>query len=295
MRVLVIGASGQVGRALCAAFASRHTVVPASHQHVEAGQQPVDLGDGASIARLWRDVRPELALLAGGMCNVDGCELEPDACRRVNVAGTQALAHEAQATGATVVFFSTDHVFDGSRDIYRETDPVAPMNVYSESKVQAEEILRWCLPERHLILRTSGVYGCDAYRRNFVLRLIDRIRRREPVTVPEDQWGSPTYAEDLAGAALVLVTRGQTGTFHATSPDFVSRLGFARRICQHFDLDSSLIVPRATSSLGQAARRALKVRLDCRKLDEAGVDPFQTIDAGLDRLRAAFESVAERQ
>jgi dTDP-4-dehydrorhamnose reductase len=294
MRVLVIGASGQVGRALCAAFASPHAVVPASHQHVEAGQQPIDLGDGASIARLWRDVQPELVLLAGGMCNVDGCEIEPDVCRRVNVAGTQAIAREAQATGATVVFFSTDHVFDGSCDINRETDPVAPMNVYSESKVQAEEILRRCLPGRHVILRTSGVYGCDAHRRNFVLRLIDRIRRGEPVTVPENQWGSPTFAEDLAGATLALVTRGQTGTFHATSPDFVSRVTFARRICERFELDPSLIVPRATSSLGQAARRPLKVRLDCRKLAEAGVEPFQTIDAGLRRLRASLESVAER-
>jgi dTDP-4-dehydrorhamnose reductase len=294
MRVLVIGASGQVGRALCAAFAPRHTVIAASHQHVEQGQRSVDLADGASIAGLWLDVRPDLVLLAGGMCNVDGCELEPDLCLRVNVAGTQAVADQARATDAAVVFLSTDHVFDGSRDFNRETDPVAPIYVYADSKVQAEEILRRCLPGRHLILRTSGVYGVDAYRRNFVLRLVDRIRQGEQVTVPEDQWGSPTFAEDLARAALVLVTRGETGTFHATSPDFVSRIAFARLICQHFELDSSLLVPRPTSSLGQAAKRPLKVRLDCRKIGEAGVDPFQTIDAGLDRLRALLEPVAER-
>src|SRR5713101_7147312 len=146
MRALVIGASGQVGRALCAAFAPRHTVVAASHQHVEPGQQYVDLGDRESIATLWRDSRPDLVLLAGGMCHVDRCELEPDICRRVNVAGTEAIAQEARASGAMVVFFSTDHVFDGSRGIYLETDPVSPLNVYSESKVQAEEILRRYLP-----------------------------------------------------------------------------------------------------------------------------------------------------
>lgn len=293
-RALVIGASGQVGRALCAAFGRTYAVVAASHQHVQPGQQQVDLADaGGSLTRLYLEVRPEIVLLAGGMCNVDGCELEPDACRQVNVEGTRTVAENARESGAMVVFFSTDHVFSGCRELHCETDPVAPLNVYSESKARAEEVLRECLPDRHLIMRTSWVYGPDAYRRNFVLRLIDHVGQGRPLTVPEDQWGSPTWTEDLARAVRFLVERGETGTFHAAGPEFVSRVRLATRVCARFELDPALIVPRPTSSLGQVARRPLEVQLDCQKLAETGVERFRNIDAGLKGLRAWLTAPAE--
>lgn len=284
-RALVIGASGQVGRALCTAFARGYDVVAASHQHVEGHDEHVDLADAAGVRDLMRRVRPEVVLLAGGMCNVDGCELETELCDQVNVIGTHVLADEAGSIGSHVVFFSTDHVFDGSRDRNREIDPVAPMNVYSTSKVKAEHILRRILPGRHLIIRTSSVYGVDTHRRNFVVRLIDRVSQRLPLDVPEDQWGSPTFTEDLAHAASILVERREKGTFHATGPDYVSRSSFAVQICEQFGLDAAMILPCPTSSLKQPARRPRGVLLDCEKLAKAGVPPFVGIEAGLARLR----------
>lgn len=289
-RVLVIGASGQVGRALCAAFGGDYPLVAAGHQHAEGDHERLDLADAESIRAVWQKVNPSIVLLAGGMCNVDGCELEPTRSHAVNVAGTAAVADVARQTGALVVFFSTDHVFDGARESYGEEDDVSPMNVYSRSKAEAEAALRAALPDRHLILRTSSVYGVDRYRRNFVIRFVDSLTAGRPVTVPDDQWGSPTHTEDLARATRVLVDTGLRGTFHATGPDFVDRATFARRICAQFALDPSLIVPRPTSALGQAALRPRGVKLDCRKLLAAGVPPFMTIDEGLARLRAAIEA-----
>lgn len=287
-RVLVIGASGQVGRALCAAFGPDYPLVAAGHQHAEGDHERVDLADAQSIRSVWQKVNPSIVLLAGGMCNVDGCELDPARSRAVNVAGTAAVADAARDSGAVVVFFSTDHVFDGSRESYGEADRVSPMNVYSRSKAEAETALRAALPDRHLILRTSSVYGVDRYRRNFVIRFVDSLMAGKCVSVPDDQWGSPTYTEDLARATRVLVDAGRRGTFHATGPDFVDRATFARSICAHFGLDASLIVPRPTSALGQAAPRPRGVKLDCGKLLAAGVAPFLTIDQGLTRLRAAI-------
>jgi dTDP-4-dehydrorhamnose reductase len=291
-RVLVIGASGQVGRALCSAFEREYAVVPASYQHLEPGHRYANLADIPSLVKLCEEVRPDVVLLAGAMCHVDGCEREPELCRRVNVGGTEAIVRQMAAAGGTVVFFSTDHVFDGSRESHRETDPVAPLNVYSASKAKAEDILRAHLPARHLVLRTSWVYGFDVYRRNFILRLVDQLSQGTPMTVPEDQWGSPTFAADLATATRVLLESGQRGTFHATGIDFVTRAELARRVCVQFDLDPALVIARATKDLGQAAPRVLKVRLDCEKLERAGVEPFRGLDAGLQALRAWSETWA---
>jgi dTDP-4-dehydrorhamnose reductase len=287
-RVLIIGASGQVGRALCAVFESGYDVVAASHRHVEGHDEHVDLADGPGVRQLMHRLRPEIVLLAGGMCNVDGCEIETELCDQVNVVGTQVLAEEAWAVGARVVFFSTDHVFDGSRDRNREIDPVAPVNVYSSSKVKAEHILRRVMPGRHLILRTSSVYGVDTHHRNFVVRLVDRVSQRRSLEVPEDQWGSPTFTEDLARTARLLIERGEKGTFHATGPDYVSRLAFALQICEEFGLDTAMIVPRPTSSLRQPAPRPRGVLLDCDKLNKVGLPPFVGIESGLTRLRESM-------
>lgn len=289
-RVLVIGASGQVGRALCSTFEREYSVVAASCRHLEPGHRYANLSDAAAIVNLCEEVRPDTLLLAGGMTHVDGCEQAPDVCRRINVGATEAIARHMAATGGTVVFFSTDHVFDGSYPAHGEIDPVAPMNVYSASKAEAEDVLRTHLPERHIVLRTSWVYGLDIYRRNFILRLVDQLRQGNPVMVPEDQWGSPTFAEDLASAARVLLERGHRGTFHASGVDFVSRTELAARVCAQFGVDPALIIPRATKSLGQPAPRPLRVKLDCGKLARAGVEPFRSLDAGLAALHAWSES-----
>ena len=228
--------------------------------------------------------------LAGAMCNVDRCEVEPALCHAVNVNGPKVVAEHARRSGALVVFFSTDHVFDGSSEEHSEADAVAPMNVYAKSKVMAEAVLRSHVPDQHLIFRTSWVYGPDPHRRNFVLRAVQCLSEGRPLTVPQDQWGSPTYTEDLANAACVLSDRGATGTFHATGSEFLSRMTLTDRICEHFRLDRDLVRPRPTRSLGQVAKRPLSVRLDCQELAATGIAAFRGVDGGLRAMKAWVDS-----
>ena len=282
--ILVIGASGQLGLALCQEFGSTYNVVAASRSHVDRGQHYVDLADEPGLIRLLDDVQANTILIAAAMCHVDRCELEPKVCHSVNVTGTEIIARHASRNGALVVFFSTDHVFDGTQKCYSEADEMAPLNVYADSKSKAELALRRYVPDRHLILRTSWVYGPDRQRRNFILRMIDQMGKQQTWPVPADQWGSPTYTDDLAKATRMLIKHGHTGTFHATGPEFVSRVALAHRVCVKFGLDSSRLEPRLTETLGQAARRPLMVRLNCQKLHEAGGNMFRDIDAGLTTL-----------
>lgn len=182
------------------------------------------------------------------------------------------------------MFYSTDQVFDGARDAHRETNATAPLNMYARGKAEGEAALRELLPDRHLILRTAWFYGPGAARKNFALRLVARLGVGEVVTVVADQWGTPTYTEDLAGATRWLVKRGASGTFHATRPDRIDRLSLARKICGRFGLDARLLVPKATRELGQAAPRPLRVFLDCRKIREAGFGDFRGVGEGLAAL-----------
>lgn len=294
MRCLLIGASGQLGRALFSVFAPDHEVIPTAHRHPQPGSLALDLADKERVRAILAETRSDLILVAGAMCAVDRCELEPEPCRRINVLGPRTVAEYAREHGSFVVYYSTDHVFDGTHDVYRETDAIAPLNAYARSKAEGETAVRELVPERHLVLRTSWLYGPDAQRMNFPLRCLDRIRVGERVLVPSDQWGSPTYTEDLARATWFLLDQGYTGTFHATGPDFVDRASLARKICARFGLDHRYLVPKPTSELGQAARRPLRVRLDCRKLREAGSGAFRGIDAGLDALGALEPTLLNR-
>lgn len=295
MRVLLIGGSGQLGGALGAAFAGSGEMLTTACLHPQRGQIALDLGDRLATTALLETWRPDLVLLAGAMCHVDRCEQEPDLCRRINVEGPIAVAEFARAHGTRMVFFSTDHVFDGTQPSYKESDPVRPLSVYARSKMDAEAAIREIVPDEHLIVRTGWVYGPDLHRRNFILRLIDRVRAGETVEVPADQWGNPTFTADLAGTVRFLVEHEETGTFHATGPEVIDRVSLARRVCDRFDLDASHVVPRPTSTLGQAAERSLRVVLDCSRLDSLGAPQFRGVAAGLDALAAWCASVGECQ
>jgi len=186
-------------------------------------------------------------------------------------------------------------VFDGAQSSYRESDAVNPLSMYARSKREAEDVIRKAIPAQHVVVRTGWVYGPDLQRRNFILRLVDRLRAGDTVEVPADQWGSPTYTADIAEAVRCLVEREEMGTFHATGPELIDRVSLARRVCDKFGLNVNQVVPQATSALGQAARRSLRVLLDCDKLRTAGAPSFRPIDAGLDALAAVSRTVHNRQ
>lgn len=288
VRTLLIGASGQLGRALAVSFAD-HAVLGTALSHLRGSDVRLDLGDTAAIRSLLDDTRPEVVLIAGAMCHVDLCETEPALCERINTRGPEVVAEYARQSGARVVLYSTDHVFDGTAPLNSEDDTVHPLSVYARSKARAEERLRSLVPDRHLILRTSWVYGPDWQRRNFILRLVDALRAGQSMTMARDQWGSPTLTLDLAAATRDLLDRGIAGTFHATGPDLLSREQLAEQVCAALGLDPRHLVGRTTADLRQAAPRPLRIHLDNRKLRGVCDVPFRGVAEGLRALQAAGE------
>lgn len=290
MRCLIIGASGQVGGQLASRCRAENLPwLGTAFRNVRFGLHWLDLRDGAAVGDLVRSFRPDVVFLPAAMTHVDGAEKWPDECRAINETGAEAVARAVRETEALLVLFSTEHVFPQTAQPCREEDLLAPMSVYAISKAEAERCIRDILPDRHLILRTSWVYGPEEQGKNFVYRAMRTLRAGHPLIVPADQYGQPTYSPDLARAALDLVRGGHRGTFHVVGPALLSRLEFAGLIATILELDASRIFGRPTAALAQAAPRPLRVCLDDAKIRAVlGRLPIRHPKDALPIMRAAL-------
>ncbi len=229
-RVLLLGANGQVGAELASRFADAELHAP--------DRARADLSEPESLRAAVRDLRPEIILNAAAYTAVDRAESEPALADRVNHLAPGVLAEEAERVGALLIHYSTDYVFDGTKTApWVETDEPAPLSVYGATKLAGERfIVRNC--SRHVILRTSWVYGRRGH--NFLLTMLRLGREREVLRVVEDQRGAPTTAAALAEATRAIVEqvgsghaggpKQWAGIYHATCGGETTWAGFARAI-----------------------------------------------------------------
>jgi dTDP-4-dehydrorhamnose reductase len=261
VRVLVIGASGQVGGALAARLTARgHAVVGTHHGQPQPDSRPLDVTDVAATERCIAETEPDWILCPAGLTHVDYCEIHRDEAMAVNRDAPAAAARAASKRGAGFVYFSTEYVFDGTAGPYAEDDPVHPLSVYAWSKLEGERRAAEENP-RTLVIRTTVVYGPERQGKNFVYQVLRRARAGEPIRVPSDQRSSPTYNVDLAAATVELVERDHRGVLHVAGPDVLDRHAFALEVCRAFGLDAGLVEGVTTASLGQPARRPLNAGL----------------------------------
>ena len=243
MRILLTGASGQLGREMQRALAGED-VIPANRPDYE-------LTDPALSAKI-AATHPDLVIHAAGFSDVDGCEQDPETAFQVNAQATSRVAEGAVRAGARLVYISTDYVFDGKKgEPYTEGDPVGPLNVYGCSKLMGEqEALKTC--PRAIIVRTSWLYGVHG--KNFVKTILSLAGTQSEVRVVDDQRGSPTYARHLAQVIAGLIRSDVTGVIHAGGEGECSRYEFAKAILQEAGLQCR-VVPISTAESGRLAVR----------------------------------------
>jgi dTDP-4-dehydrorhamnose reductase len=282
LRSLVIGASGQVGTLLYRLADKEETCVGTYFRNPLPGLSRLDLRDERAVKEIIREVKPDVCYLPGALTHVDYAEAHPQECRKINVLGTSHLARALAESHSFLVFFSTDHVFRDRMQPWKEDEPVSPQSVYAQSKAEAEQVVRKILPNHHLILRTSWVFGPDPQNKNFFWRVRRTLEKGESLTAPSDQFGQPTYGPDLARTARLLVEGGARGTFHVVGPQYLTRLAWARMIAETLHLPIELIKGRPTSELHLAAPRPLQVCLDRTKLlSFFGHDPIRPATDGI--------------
>lgn len=218
MRVLITGGSGQLGRAL------RRLARPGTDIFA-FDSASLDVSDFDDVRAIVERYEPELVIHAGAMTDVDGCERDAALAYQINALGSQNIAACASQASASLVYVSTNFVFDGeAAEPYHEFVATNPISVYGASKLAGERAVRALCP-RHYIVRTAMVY--DETGRNFVNTMLRLAEERPSLNVVADQVGNPTYAADLAGAIWRLIEKPAYGTYHLTNEGTASWFDWA--------------------------------------------------------------------
>ena len=270
MKVLVLGASGQLGQDLMRVFGD--DAVAVTHQDV-------DVADGVGIASLVRSARPDWVLNTAAFHRVDDCELNPVLAFAVNATGAANVARATAEVGAGVVFFSTDYVFGGlARERgapHSEADCPDPLNVYGVSKLAGERLVMLANP-RHLVVRSAGLYGTATSRKGWTFPelMVNKARAEGILRVVADQALSPTYTADLAATVKALIDREATGLFHLTNDGECSWFEFARATVELAGVPVD-IEPTATVQQPRRARRPPYSAMTSTSLTATGVAPMR--------------------
>lgn len=228
MKIAVVGANGQLGSDVAAAFAKNgDDVIPLTHSDIE-------LSNLDSVSARLRELRPQVVVNTAAMHHVENCEREPEKAFAVNGLGTRNLALVARDVGATLIHVSTDYVFDGAKGSpYEETDAPNPLNVYGNTKLSGEYFARGTV-EKHFVLRTSAIYGRSPCRAkgglNFIELMLKLAKERGEVRVVDSEFVTPTSTPEIARQMVALSRTECYGLYHATAEGSCSWHEFAREI-----------------------------------------------------------------
>jgi len=273
MRVLIVGSKGQLGSDLCR-FLRSFEIISLTHSDV-------DITEMESIRRVFTEYKPEVIINPAAYVRVDDAETNQDEAYLVNALGARNVAVVAQELGAKLIQISTDYVFGGGNestiDPYTEFDTPVPSNLYGKSKL-AGEILVQHLCSKHIIIRTSGLFGVagsSGKGGNFVETMLRLALERNELTVVNDQIFSPTYTKDLAEKIAQLINTTYYGIFHITNRGTCSWYEFTKEILRLAGLNTPL-VPITSDQYPQRAQRPRFSVLDNYHLRLLGIDDMRS-------------------
>jgi len=274
-KILLLGKNGQVGWEL------QRTLAPLGNV-IAVDQEELDLARVGDIRSTVQELKPNIIVNAAAYTAVDKAESEPDLAVAINGDAPGVMAEEAKKLGALLVHYSTDYVFDGTKDTpYTEEDIPNPLNVYGKTKLAGEQAIQ-AVDGNHLIFRTSWVYGNRG--QNFFLTMLRLAREREEIRVVDDQIGAPTWCRMIAESTALILAQGinreegfngyfekRKGIYHMTAGGQTSWYGFAERIFKSIpDSDRKLkqLIPIVSREYPTAAIRPMSSILDNKNVEE---------------------------
>ena len=283
MRVLIVGASGFIGRHLVRRLGRKpdREIVgtylsrpPGEHAH---SWLQVELTDSAGIERLFRLARPDAVVHLAAIADVGTAERDPERATAVNVTATASIARLCNLLGAKLIFVSTEYVFDGKRGYYREDESPIPTTHYGQTKWEAEQEVA-SLTTRWSVLRTSIVYGWpEPGQRNFAPWLLEHLKSGQTYNAPTDVYRTPVYVKHLTDGIAKLVDEEHTGIHHVAGADWVSMYDFAAAIAQAFHLDRGLVEPSRPIPTGLPGVGGQGDAEESRSPDMLGLDCTETM------------------
>jgi len=245
----------------------------------------LDITDKEDVDMVMEKFKPDYVINSAAMTNVDQCETMKDECWQLNVRAVEYLVEACQKHNSFLLHLSTDFIFDGESGPYDEEAIPKPISYYGSSKLAAERVLmksklRWS------IARTVLVYGIadDMSRSNIVLWVKKSLEEKKTIQVVNDQWRTPTLAEDLAEGCFLILKKEATGIFNISGKDFLSPYQMAIKTADFFGLDKSFIVESDSTKFTQPAKRPPKTGFIIDKaVNQLGYQPH-SFEEGIDIL-----------
>jgi dTDP-4-dehydrorhamnose reductase len=272
VKILVTGASGFLGDAVCRRLGREHDVVGLCHRHVGGSLLSCDIREASVFREVLRQCRPGLVIHAAAYRDPDFCEANPVECERLNVEPARVLA-ESLPPEARIILISSDYVFDGERPPYDEADARHPVNIYGQSKVAAEDLV-----SRHpgaLVVRIPVLIGVGATLADsgYIGQLVAAVRAGKPVEEDNHFVRHPTWIEDVAECLAFLTAAETRGVIHCSSAEGATRYESAVAVAAALGHRADHLRPAAASTARLAARPR-NARLDTTRLRSLGFDRF---------------------
>lgn len=278
IKILITGATGQLGSDMVKGLAGSYQVIPAT-------RADFDVTNLEKTIDFIKDVRPDVIIHTAAFTDVDGCESQQDKAFAVNGIGARNVAIAARKVAARLLYISTDYVFDGTKEEpYLEFDQPNPVNVYGRSKLWGEEFVKEQL-NRFFIIRTAWLYGLNG--KNFVKTMLNLAREKRELQVVNDQRGSPTYTGDIVRQVERLIPTQLYGTYHCTSRGACTWYEFALEIFKRAqDLKPVTVKPVTTAEFPRPAERPADSVLANFMLRAQGLDIMPPWEESLGRFLA---------
>lgn len=284
MKILITGANGLLGQKLVSLLAGNTEVeIVATSRGGNRNiydlppytYRSLDITQPEQVVQVTGEEKPDVIIHTAAMTNVDEAEVEQEACWLMNVEAVKYLIHAAEANNCFFVHLSTDFIFSGDRPLLREGDDAKPVNFYGKSKLEAEKLVMQSKLD-YAIARTALVYGItpNMSRSNIILWVKNSLESGKSISVVDDQYRTPTLAEDLAVGCFLIARQKAKGVFHISGEEMLTPYQMAMQVVEFFGLDASLITKTDSSTLQQKATRPPETGFVINKaIDELGYKP----------------------
>lgn len=273
-RILITGSNGLLGQKLTDLYRTLPGISllatgigPDRYPHQEGYRYAeMDITSESDVQRIFEEFKPDTVINTAAMTNVDACETQQELCRQLNVVAPGILARASRGYDAHLIHISTDFIFPGTKKLYTEEDEPEPLSVYGKSKWEGEQQVmqhagQWT------IVRTIIVFGVahNLSRSNTVLWAYNMLKDQAPSKVVDDQFRTPTLAEDLAMGCRLIEQKNATGIYNISGNDFMSIHELVLRVAKHFRFSTDHVSIVKTESLNQPAKRPPITGLDITK------------------------------
>jgi dTDP-4-dehydrorhamnose reductase len=294
MRILITGSNGLLGQKIVALCLSNRVDFLATSLGENRNQdcpstnyQQLDITNETEVNHIFNSFKPSHVIHTAAITNVDYCELNEQECHLVNTKAVEFLFNASKLIKAHFQLLSTDFVFDGEKGNYNEEDEVNPLSIYAVSKVNAENVLLHDDYKDWSIVRTIIVYGTgnNLSRSNIICWAKEALKKGDNLTIIDDQFRAPTWADDLAWACIEICKMSKNGIFHISGPETMSIYEIVNRIANHFSYSTEKLNRSNSKDLNQPAKRPSKTGFDLSKAQrELNYNPL-TLEKTLDLLK----------